>query len=287
MPTVLDGSGSRADRAVFVVIDPTGPVSRSEEAVDALDSLGLTEYEARCFVALTRLSKGTAKEVSRVADVPRSRVYDTVERLEKRGLVEVQQSEPREYKAVPIEMATRRIREDYDSRINAAENALQQVEEPDSVDDEGIWAITQSEHVIDRICTFVDDAEETVHHVVSDEDVVDGRVLEALERATGRGVHVVVELPDEDLRDRFNETVPDGEFRVAGDLLETRPVYEEHPGQLLLVDERSIVATGVKDGSLPDVVQETAMWTYGRDHGIAVWIRELLDDRLETVDIGP
>lgn len=56
-----------------------------EEAVTSLEELGLTEYEARCFVALTRLSKGTAKEVSQVADVPRSRVYDTIERLERTG----------------------------------------------------------------------------------------------------------------------------------------------------------------------------------------------------------
>lgn len=256
-------------------------MSRSEEAIDALESLGLTEYEARCFVALTRLSTGTAKEVSQVAEVPRSRVYDTVERLEQRGLVEVQQSDPREYKAVPIEMATRRIREDYDSRINAAENALQQVEEPDSPEDEGIWAITQTEHVTDRIETFVDDADETVHHLLATDDVVDERVLQGFDRATERGVRVVVEVPAEHLADRIGEAVPEADVVVSDDLHETNQVYTEWPAQLLLVDEEAVVAAGLKDTDLPDVVQETAMWTYGRDHGIAVWIRELLDDRLE------
>lgn len=257
-------------------------MTSTDEAIEALESLGLTEYEARCFVALTRLTKGTAKEVSQVADVPRSRVYDTVERLEQRGLVEVQQSEPREYKAVPIEMATRRIREDYDSRINAAENALQQVEEPDSMEDEGIWAITQTEHVTERILTFVDDAEETIHLLVADEAVVDRRILDHLGDAADRGVRIVVEVPGEELRDRFGDAVPDADVVVSDDLAVTNPVYTEWPGQLILVDEEAIVAAGLKESDLPDVVQQTAMWTYGRDHGIAVWIREILDDRLET-----
>lgn len=49
------------------------------DAIEALTELGLTEYEARCFVALSQLTQGTAKEISRVADVPQSRVYDVTE----------------------------------------------------------------------------------------------------------------------------------------------------------------------------------------------------------------
>ncbi|MCU4924756.1 TrmB family transcriptional regulator [Halobacteria archaeon AArc-dxtr1] len=261
-------------------------MSQTAEAVNAMESLGLTEYESRCFVALTRLSKGTAKEVGRVADVPRSRVYDTVKRLEERGLVEVQRSEPQEYKAVPIDMATRRIREDYDSRVNAAENALQQVEEPESKDDEGMWAITQPDHVADRIVTFVDDAEETIHYLLADEEVVEQRTLDAVRRATDRDVDVVVEVPSDDLCDRVERGVPDAKIVVESDLGATNPVYSEWPGQLLMVDKGAIVAAGLKESGLPDVTQQMAMWTYGHDHGFAAWLRELLDDRLGRTDAG-
>ncbi|PSQ46397.1 hypothetical protein BRD15_09160 [Halobacteriales archaeon SW_6_65_15] len=64
-------------------------MDEAEAAIDALEQLGLTEYEARCFVALTRLPHGTAKEVGQVADIPRSRVYETMDRLQDRGLVDV------------------------------------------------------------------------------------------------------------------------------------------------------------------------------------------------------
>ena len=259
----------------------------AEEAVGALEELGLTEYEARCFVALTRISKGTAREISQVSDIPRSRVYDTIERLDRKGLVEVQQTDPREYRAVSVDTACRRIREDYDSRINAAENALQQVEEPNAPDDEGMWSITQKGHVTDRIVTFLEEADETVHYLVAATEVLEREIREALEETADRGVDVYVEVPTEDDADEFAETVPDAEIVVASDLASTNDVYNEWPGQLLMVDQEAIVAAGVKETELPDVVQEMAVWTYGRDHGFAVWMRELLDDRIGRRDAAP
>ena len=80
-------------------------MSDAQTAVDALESLGLTPYEARCFVALSQLSHGTAREVARVADVPRSRVYETMERLGERGLVEIQHAEPLIYRSASVETA--------------------------------------------------------------------------------------------------------------------------------------------------------------------------------------
>jgi HTH-type transcriptional regulator, sugar sensing transcriptional regulator len=254
-------------------------MSKTEEAVTALSELGLTEYEARCFVALTKLTTGTAKEISQVSDVPRSRVYDTIERLDRKGLVDVQQSDPREYRAVEVETACRRIRENYDSRINTAENALEQIEQPESTEDAGVWSISETDHVTDRIASFIENAEESVHHVVATDEVVDDAILAELRGATDRGVEVVVEVPTDDDREAFEEAVPDATVVVAPDLETTNAVYSEWPGQLLLVDHESVVAAAIKEGGLPDVVQQTAIWTYGHDHGVAVWIRELLDDR--------
>ncbi|SEH13325.1 Sugar-specific transcriptional regulator TrmB [Natronorubrum sediminis] len=255
----------------------------AEEAVSTLHELGLTEYEARCFVALTRLSSGTAKEISQVADVPRSRVYDTIERLERRGLVNVQQTDPREYNAVEIDTACRRIREDYDSRINAAENALEQLERPESKADEGMWAITQQEYVTERIVTFLDDADEIVHYIAPATEMARQEILEGLANAAERGVSVYIEVPTEDDRDAFEIDDPNATIVVSPDLQFTEEVYAEFPGQLLMTDNREIIATGLKQSDLPGVTNEMAVWSYGRDHGFAVWMRELLNDRLERV----
>ena len=65
-----------------------------EEAIEVLQQLGLKEYEARCFVGLTRLTSGTAKQLSEQTEVPRTRVYDAIRMLEAQRLVEIQHSSP-------------------------------------------------------------------------------------------------------------------------------------------------------------------------------------------------
>jgi sugar-specific transcriptional regulator TrmB len=78
----------------------------THEAVEALRELGLSNYEARVFVALQRLGSGTAQEVSQVSDVPRSQVYGAADDLAARGLLEVVESSPKAFR--PVDLSTAR-----------------------------------------------------------------------------------------------------------------------------------------------------------------------------------
>jgi len=146
-----------------------------------------------------------------------------------------------------------------------------------------MWEITQKEHVTERVVLlFLEEAEDTVHYLVPATEVVDREILSALGSTADRGVvDVYVEVPTKDDRETFSEAAPSAEIVVAPDLQTTNNVQDEWPAQLLMVDQEAIVAAGIKESNLPDVVDEMAVWTYGRDHGFAVWTRELLDDRLE------
>ncbi|MGH3471500.1 MAG: TrmB family transcriptional regulator [Nocardioidaceae bacterium] len=56
-------------------------------AVERLVRLGLTQYEARAYVAMVRRDGSTAAEVARLAGVPRPRIYDVIDSLIGKGLV--------------------------------------------------------------------------------------------------------------------------------------------------------------------------------------------------------
>ncbi|MFC7008304.1 TrmB family transcriptional regulator [Halalkalicoccus salilacus] len=107
-----------------------------DEAVNLLEELGLTEYEARCFVALSRVGNASAKEVSDLSGVPRSRVYDAVERLHRRGLVDVQQSDPRQYQALPKDDALAVLRERYTTTLDATDEALSGLRRSEELEEE-------------------------------------------------------------------------------------------------------------------------------------------------------
>lgn len=69
------------------------------ELIDHLMRLGLSEYEARAYIATVTLGEGTVKEISVESGVPRSRAYDVMERLAERGFVQVGNSNPICYRA--------------------------------------------------------------------------------------------------------------------------------------------------------------------------------------------
>ena len=65
------------------------------ELVANFKQLGLNKYEAQTLINLYRLGTGTAKDIARVNNVPRTRVYDAAESLHELGLVDIQYSTPR------------------------------------------------------------------------------------------------------------------------------------------------------------------------------------------------
>ena len=57
-----------------------------DEIVAQLGQLGLSSYEAKAYVALTRRDSATASEAARLAGVPRQRIYDVLASLVEKGL---------------------------------------------------------------------------------------------------------------------------------------------------------------------------------------------------------
>ena len=249
------------------------------EAVTALENLGLTEYEAKCYVALTRVSEGSAKEISQLSEVPRARVYDVVDRLHDRGLVDVQESDPRQYKAVPRERALDVLQRTYESQVEAADSALEKLETAKSSEERGVWTVANATHVTERAVALLEDAEDRVYVIVVDESVFNDEIVDQLATTSGNETTVVVEVATEEVRDQIRESVPDAEVSVESGLRNPHDVLGKWPGQLIMVDNRAVLASGVEESELPKTTEQTAVWTAGRDHGFATWMRELLDDR--------
>lgn len=75
-----------------------------------LRELGLNSYETKLWVALLSRGVSTAGQLSDVANVPRSRSYDVLESLRKKGFVSVKHGKPISYKAVAPEEVIRTIK---------------------------------------------------------------------------------------------------------------------------------------------------------------------------------
>src|SRR3990172_4627882 len=81
----------------------------------------LNLYEVKLWTALLSRGVSTAGELSDIADVPRSRSYDVLESLEKKGFVVMKLGKPIKYIAIPPKEVLERVKK------NVAEDAKEQL----------------------------------------------------------------------------------------------------------------------------------------------------------------
>lgn len=93
-------------------------------AVIHLQALGLTEYEARAYTALLALGRAVPARVARQAGIPRPKIYETLERLEGRGLAAKMGQNPLEYAPLSAREYLARSRRSFDDRLSALDRDL-------------------------------------------------------------------------------------------------------------------------------------------------------------------
>lgn len=106
----------------------TPPEQPRLDAIEQLEALGLSAYAARTFVGLVELEAATAKSVSEVVDVPRTRVYDAVGELSELGLVSVEETTPKRFRSVPAATACEVFEREYMDRIAKLQQSLDAIE---------------------------------------------------------------------------------------------------------------------------------------------------------------
>jgi sugar-specific transcriptional regulator TrmB len=228
------------------------------EAVEALERLGLSNYEARVFVALQRLGTGTAKEVHSVADVPRSQVYGAAEELEERGLIEIQRSTPKRYRPVSIDTAKAQLRARLEREQERAFACLDEIQhagdEVESRDD--VWTVRGTEPVTDRLVDLAERAESELFFGAASPELVPDQLVEVLRRQAEAGLSVRIVSESAEVRERFS----DAEIAVE------QPAEEAPRGftsRFLLVDDSAVLLSVVADDRdrVPGTADETAIWS--------------------------
>jgi sugar-specific transcriptional regulator TrmB len=146
-----------------------------------LRDLGLSEYEARAYRALLKTGPTTAKELSRVSDVPMGRIYDVLNSIEQYNLVRSQSaSRPKKYVAVEPSTALERLLEDKKRELE------EKVEQYEEIVDELRGELETAEPVEETFWTAAVGPEETVDLMVERLSAADSRIVMVLSTYTPR-----------------------------------------------------------------------------------------------------
>jgi sugar-specific transcriptional regulator TrmB len=236
-------------------------------AIEQLEAFRLSTYAARTFVALSSLGSGTAKEVSQVAEVPRTRVYDAVEELRDRGLVDIQQSSPQRFIAISAETTRRKLDQDLQQRLTKLTTALDQLEAVDTGSKQrGIWTVSGQETIVDRLLTFLTEADSEIVYV-ADDGFLSERLIDGLSAAVDRGISVSIGGLSAEAMDRLQAEIP------AVERLEPAAQAIPMVSRFLLVDgSRTLLSVQVGNPT-PDA--ETAIWGAGETNKLVVILKSI------------
>lgn len=279
-PGHLPWLGLADSGTLFMDTDPDPVDEPRVAASEQLEEFGLSAYAAQTFVALVGLGTGTAKDVSQVSAVPRTRVYDAIDELHEQGLVDIQQSSPKEFWAISAGTTSRKFEREMDYRTSVLRTALDELEPTQRREQQrGVWTVDGQAAVTDRVLEFVNGADDEVVYMTVEELLTED-IVDALSAAAERGVTVSLGSVSPDVQDRIQNEIP------GADLFDSLWVWSDTPaGRLMMVDrERTLVSVLVNgdDDTPTDPRSETAIWGAGETNSLVIVLRAIFTWRLQN-----
>ncbi|MFX1763534.1 helix-turn-helix domain-containing protein [Paraburkholderia sp. A1RI-2L] len=160
------------------------------ELIASMTRLGFTQYEAQAYAALVGQAALTGAEVSRRASMPPSKVYETLARLEARGAVLVNRSEPVRYAAVPHTSLLAELRSRFNADLESAASALDRL--PVQQKPGLVWSLSGAEPIVQAFARVISNAQTCLFAGIWDEELDElGPLLEAASRR-GIDTHVAI-----------------------------------------------------------------------------------------------
>ncbi|MFW5846688.1 MAG: TrmB family transcriptional regulator [Nanoarchaeota archaeon] len=172
----------------------------------------LNLYEVKVWTALLSRGTSTAGELSNISDVPRSRTYDILESLEKKGFIVMRLGKPIKFVALKPEEVVERVKKNLMKSANDKSKRLEKLKGDEVLDElnslfsKGVKFVEPTElsgsmkgrqNIYNHLDMLVRDAEKTITIVTTSEGL--NRKMESLmpslEKAKKRGVKIRLAAP--------------------------------------------------------------------------------------------
>lgn len=187
-----------------------------KEFIEKLKVFGLNSYEAKIWVALLSRGVASAGELSDISNVPRSRSYDVLESLEKKGFIVMKIGKPIKYIAVSpkevIERVKQRVKEDAKSQTENLEELKDSsvLGELSTLHDNGVDLVEPSEltasfrgrdKVYNQMQLMLKEAEESFDLITTDKGLERKAdfLVRAFKKARDRDVRIRIAIPGDEI----------------------------------------------------------------------------------------
>ena len=183
-----------------------------KDFIEKLKVFGLNSYEAKIWIALLSRGVSSAGELSDISNVPRSRSYDVLESLEKKGFIIMKIGKPIKYIAVPpnevLERVKQKIKKDADVEAKNLEKLKDSsiLGELSLLHDKGVELVEPTDltasfrgrdRVYDQILLMLKEADESFVLVTTEDGLIrkSEYLARAFKKANDNGVKIKIAAP--------------------------------------------------------------------------------------------
>ena len=131
--------------------------------IEKLTTIGFTSYQAKVYSSLISLGVGSVSEVHRHSGVPRTKIYETLDELIRKGAAELQSGRPALYRAVHPKNLVKRLTEEYFESANEVGEILEKsYQETRSVESDLAWTVKGRPAIRRKLAEIVSSAKQNV-----------------------------------------------------------------------------------------------------------------------------
>ena len=174
--------------------------------VKSLNSLGLTNYEARVYAALVLYDNADAKEIIDFLSISKPSVYEALERLADMGLAVKRISKPARYSPISPEMAINLLMDRHKKAADQALEALQTLEKEKVRTDkeDALWTIYGDANIEYKIRDLFGKAKHQINCIMGE------RYIPFIENIRIRDIslHLIVVSDNPDLEKKLKGIFP-------------------------------------------------------------------------------
>lgn len=218
----------------------------------------LNLYEVRVWTALLSRGVSTAGELSNISDVPRSRTYDILETLEKKGFIVMKLGKPIKFVALKPEEVIERVKKNLISEANEKSKRLEKLKSEEILDElnslftQGVKFVEPSDlsgslrgrqNVYNHLDMMIREAEKTVTIITTSPGL--NRKLEALmpalEKAKKRGVTIRIAAKIDDTNRHIAKDLSRvAEVRNSGDVRMRLAIVDSEQLLFMVLDDDKV-----------------------------------------------
>ncbi|MGN0093669.1 MAG: TrmB family transcriptional regulator [Methanobrevibacter sp.] len=135
-----------------------------EKIIESLRLLGLTRYEALAYYNLNSMVEAKAIEISEKSEIPRTKIYSVLRRLDEKGFIETEKGHPNIYKSIPPSLIFKEEKNKLINQLNATEMELTYNHENQIAKTQApMWLIRGEEKIINKEIEIIKKAQKTIN----------------------------------------------------------------------------------------------------------------------------